>query len=99
LRWAARFRLRLKQLDQQDGGDARGDHRAWSRGKNTDDREYTPVSSKGSKFVFISESKVCAVENQSFAGLKSTPDTWHRRDGRHKRMDQGLKIEMPKGAE
>ena len=40
-------------------------------GKKADDRECTLACvNGGSKYVFVSEGKVYAVENQSFAGLK-----------------------------
>ena len=73
-------------------------------GKKTDDRECTLVCVKGrSKFVFVSEGKVYAVENQSFAGLKEHAGHTVKLTGEmgaDKKSIKVSKIEMPKkGAE
>jgi hypothetical protein len=71
-------------------------------GKKTDDRECTLVCVKGgSKYVFVSEGKVYAVENQSFAGLKEHAGHTVKLTGEmsaDKKAIKVSKIEMPKKA-
>jgi hypothetical protein len=71
-------------------------------GKKTDDRECTLACVKGgSKFVFVSEGKVYAVENQSFAGLKEHAGHTVKLTGEmspDKKSIKVSKIEMPKKA-
>ena len=69
-------------------------------GKQANDRDCTLACVKGgSKYVFVSEGKVYAVENQSFAGLKEHAGHTVQLSGdlsADKKTIKVSKIEMPK---